>query len=224
MTNKHKILLIDDHRLFADGLSLVLSQTGDYEVSVFYNARSVLENDEMLNEHDLALIDLDMPGLDGFGFLQGVIARKLPLKVIVVSGVESRADISRLLQLGAKGFLPKNSPSAIMLKGVKTVLSGEVYVPENILSEIDWAINTDEFKQKSASYEQTPAKQALDAIRPRQLEVLKLLKDGYSNKEIAQILNITESTVKAHIKILFEILGVKNRTACTQKGIEFELI
>lgn len=216
-------MIIDDHRLFADGLSLVLSQTGKYTVSTFYNARSVLDDKELLKEHDLALIDLDMPSLDGFGFLQGVITRKLPLKVVVVSGVESRADISRLLHLGAKGFFPKNSPSPVMLEGVEAVLAGQVYVPKHILLEIDWPIVLTSQNDK-ASYETTAAKQALDTISPRQLEVLGLLKEGQSNKEIAQILEISESTVKSHIKILFQALGVKNRTACAQKGIDYELV
>ena len=217
-SNQYKILLIDDHRLFADGLSLVLSQTGEYEVSTFYNARSVLDNDAVVEEHDLALIDLDMPGLDGFGFLKGIIQRKLKIKVVIVSGTENRSDINRILQMGAQGFLPKNSPSSIMLEGVETVLAGEKFVPKNLWGEVNWQAlnpNDKEYKNKTLDNSQ---------ISSRQLEILSLLRDGYANKEIAQILDVTESTVKSHISLLFKALGVKNRTACVQKGLEQALI
>jgi len=211
-----KILIIDDHRLFADGLCLVLSQSSEYQISTYYNARSVLENSTLLNQHDLVLIDLDMPGLDGFGFLNGIKERNLKIKVIVVSGTEKRSDINRILQMGAKGFLPKTSPSEIMLEGVRKVLIGERYVPHNLSNEIDWlAVNSDESESinKNSSI-----------FTDRQIQILKLLSDGYSNKDIAQVLDVTESTVKSHISLLFKSLGVKNRTACVQKGIEQSLI
>jgi len=213
----YKLLIIDDHRLFADGLSLVLSQAGDYQVSTFYNARTVLDDEALLCSHDLVLVDLDMPGLDGFGFLQGLAARACLIKVIVVSGVESRLDIKRLLQLGASGFLPKNSPSQIMLEGVEIVLGGGQYVPPHIAREINWA-------PLSNGDGMSGVPQPGDAIRPRQLEVLALIKQGHGNKQIAQILDISESTVKSHIKILFVALGAQNRTACVQKGIEKGLL
>lgn len=213
--NSHRILLIDDHRLFADGLSLVLSQSGEYQVSTFYNARCVLDNIELLKEHDLALIDLDMPSLDGFGFIKGIKERKLNIKVVVVSATEKRSDINRILQMGAMGFLPKKSPSNIMLEGVRTILSGNKYVPKNLLQEVDWqsinADQNDDIKHDSV-------------FTSRQLEILSLLRDGYSNKEIAQILDVTESTVKSHIGLLFKALGVKNRTACVRKGLDQSLI
>ena len=213
-------MLIDDHRLFADGLSMVLSQSGDYQVSTFYNARSVLEDNDLLENHDLALIDLDMPGLDGFGFLKGIAERDVKIKVVVVSGSEDRSDITRILQLGAQGFMPKNSPSEILLKGVETVLLGKLYVPENLINEVNWSELNPDYKQNLMQ------KYAFDnsAISARQLEVLSLLRDGHANKDIAQILDVTESTVKSHISILFKALGVKNRTACVQKGLEQGLV
>lgn len=221
----YKLLIIDDHRLFADGLSLVLSQVAEFSVTTFYNARTVLDDDDLLNTFDLALIDLNMPSMDGFSFLQALSARKIKLKVIVVSAVENREDIARLLHLGAKGFLPKNTPSPVMLEAVKTVLSGDMSVPKSLLREIDWPIAPKEMADDvKASYEKTATTQALAIIRPRQIEVLGLIKDGHSNKEIAEILNVTESTIKSHIKLLFSALDVKNRTACVQKGIECRLI
>lgn len=224
MSNQRKnLLIIDDHRLVADGLRLILSQALDnVSISTSNNVRSVLEKEEILKEQSLVLVDLHMPTIDGYGFLAALRQRKIKVPVIVVSAVENRLDIQRVLKEGAQGFIPKNAPSVEMVKGVKAVLDGNMFIPEHLTGIIDWDTNNN----KKSDSEKPPQKNNinLDVIRERQIEVLKLMHSGYSNTDIATVLNLTESTVKSHVSILFKALNVKNRTACVRVAIELELI
>lgn len=210
-----KVLIIDDHRLVAEGLALILSQTSpDLIISVSNSVRSVLQDTKVLVEQDLILVDLDMPAIDGYAFLSALKERKIVVPVIVVSATESKRDIERALSEGAQGFIPKNAPSVEFVKGIKAVSDGQLFVPEHLTGSIDW----------KNIFDQEKGNNELDAIRPRQIEVLKLIKSGYSNVDIATVLNLSESTVKTHVTTLFKALKVKNRTSCVQEAIRMGLI
>lgn len=217
-----KILIIDDHQLVADGLAMILSRVSDQvTISASYSVRSVLADEAMLKQQDLILVDLHMPAIDGFSFLQALEHRKITVPTVVISGVEDRSDIQKALQLGACGFIPKELPSAQMLYGLRRVLSGHRYVPEHLA----------EFLQLGSLKGQEPKAEG-DAngdhgapqIRERQLDVLALMHRGHSNSDIANILGISESTVKSHVSTLFRAFGVTNRTACVRAGLASNLI
>ncbi|MBX2868152.1 MAG: response regulator transcription factor [Acidiferrobacterales bacterium] len=221
-SNEKKVLIIDDHRLFTDGLRLILRQLDPtLLVSAEHNSNRALANIESLADFDLLLVDLQMPGLDGFALLEALSNRKPSLAVMVISGTEDYESIERAFALGAMGFVPKSSPGHLILHGINAVLSGNRYVPEELMEKLEWqkASIKGSIPRKSADNTEVPP--AL--IRPRQLEVLKLIRDGHPNARIASILGISESAVKSHVSILFNALGVRNRTSCVQaaakKGI-----
>ena len=215
---KH-ILIIDDHRLVADGLALILSQAmPGANISTSHNVRSVLQDADLIEKQSLILADLNMPTIDGFAFLSALRKRGINTPVIIVSAEESKSDIERALREGAKGFIPKNAPSIEFVTGIKAVSAGKIHVPEHLTGTIDWAKTTNSTDQTDSSGNK------LSAIRPRQIEVLKLIKAGYSNSDIGTVLNLSESTVKTHVTTLFKALNVKNRTACVQEAIKLELI
>lgn len=212
----HNILILDDHRLFADGLSLILSKlVSSPTIKTETNPQRLLDDQAELRSYDLILVDLQMPRMSGFDFLQSLKKRKISIPTIIVSSTENRSDIEKSLQLGAQGFIPKNSPTHDMLTGIQTVLDGKKYVPEHLVGAIDWPtentvvndINTSEIN-----------------ISPRQIEVLQFMHTGHSNTEIATILDLSESTVKGHISSLFKAFHVKNRTGCVRAGIEHQFI
>jgi DNA-binding NarL/FixJ family response regulator len=212
----NRILIIDDHRLFADGLSLILSkQENSPHVSTETDAQRVLEDSKKLENYDLILVDLEMPKVDGYAFLQSLTERKINTPTILISSTENRSDIERALQLGAKGFIPKYSPTHEMLAGIKSVLNGELYVPEHLVGTINWPTKNSKI-DSSIEYE--------IKLSPRPVEVLNLLYAGHSNTEIATILNLSESTVKGHIALLFKKFNVKNRTGCVREAIKHRLI
>jgi len=126
-----RVLIVDDHALFADGLSLILTTLGSHlVVSVSNSAGNVLNDKEALLKNDLVLIDLHMPNMNGFGFLSAVRMQKLPIVVGAISGTENKSDIERSIGLGAQGFIPKDSPSNEMLKAVTLLLDGKNYLPK----------------------------------------------------------------------------------------------
>ena len=218
VSNK-KVLLIDDHRLFADGLSAMLSQLDtSLSITTKYSARLLLDEFELLNNYDLVLIDLDMPNFNGLDFLNAVAHREASFKVLVVSGSEKISDVETALRLGANGFVPKHLPSMEMLSAVKQVLKGQRYLPRHLAETVDWsACRTNSPPVKAIAPD-------LDNIRPRQLEVLRLMQEGHSNNTIGTILGISESAVKSHISIIFKALHAHNRTAAVKTGAELGLI
>lgn len=209
-----KILIVDDHLLFADGLELILSQLEfAVETSISSDANAVLDNIEWLRTFDLLLVDLQMPEMSGIGFLKKLREQVLELKVIVISGSEDMMEIRHALNLGAMGFIAKGAPTPEMLRGIKVVLAGQKLIPEALRQQSNWS-----------SEEQFDDKNSHASIGPRQLEVLRLMSEGLQNKQIAADLGVSVSAVKRHIELLFKALNVSNRTACVQAAMKQELI
>ena len=147
---------------------------------------------------DLVLLDLNMPGKDGFAVLDTFANHYPALPVIILSASNLRSHMQRALNAGALGFIPKDTTSAVMLSALRLVLSGGIYLPPAIAL-------TEESTDKKAQHD-------AQHFTPRQLETLAYLAQGYSNKEIARYLNLSEATVKMHVTAIFKKLGVNNRT------------
>ncbi len=207
-----KLLIVDDHTLFADGLSLILQTSKNQIVSVVANSATQILNDtEKLVQYDLVLIDLHMPSLDGFSFLSAIRSQNLAVNVAVISGTESKMEIERALLLGANGFIPKDSPSNEMIHAVNQLLGGNRYLPAAWLGQIDFIVGD--------SSSNLPA-----VMTDRQRQVLELMQEGLQNKQIALVLGLSVSAVKGHIEKLFKLLSVNNRTACVRTAREREII
>jgi len=210
-----KILIADDHELFRDGLRLALEQmeqgvqiveAGDYPQAIDA-AKSV-------TDLSLVLLDLNMPGMswnDGLQVLRATLNPAVP--IIILSATDDRRHVLQAVNLGAAGFIPKTSSSRVMLSALKLVLSGGVYLPPALLEQA----------VEEASAEPQPLANGTNALTPRQREVLTLLGQGKSNKEIARVLDLAEGTVKLHVTAILKALGVNNRTravvAAAQMGL-----
>jgi len=219
MSETVKILVIDDHRIFADGLSLMLQQLDDsFSVETFYTARSIIANLDELVNYDLVLIDLNMPNLSGADFLTAVASHKVVIPTIIISGSEELNDVERCLRLGARGFIPKSLPSIEVVAGVKKVLTGSVFLPTSLADTVNWSRCNPQLDKHSID------QKSMSGIRPRQIEVLSLMSAGHSNSKIATILGISESAIKSHISIIFKALNVKNRTTAVKVALKLELI
>jgi len=159
---------------------------------------------------DLVLLDLHMPGEDGFTALAFFASHLPATPVVILSASDKHSDMQRSLDMGAMGFIPKNTSGRVMLSALNLVLSGGVYIPPSMIKE--------EHQSLPAAMQQNTA-----GLTPRQLEVLALLVEGSANKEIAQRLNLAEATVKMHVTAILKCLNVNNRTraarAVEQAGI-----
>ncbi len=218
------VLLADDHLLFRDGLRRLLAQSDDsmvfHEAGTFDDVRRLCDG---AIAFDLILLDLGMPGWNGFSLL-GEIHQRLPKALlVVVSGSEKRSDLLAALENGAAGFIPKSSSAKVLMGALQLVLAGGVYLPEQ-------AIRGDRMTDSAphagnGSGDADPlgslADGAGDQLTPRQRDVLNRLRDGKSNKQIAHELGLTEGTVKVHVTAILRQLGVRNRTqaAITANGL-----
>jgi DNA-binding NarL/FixJ family response regulator len=192
-----KILIADDHGLFREGLRHVLANL-DQAAEVFeaFDFESTLALVSQPLDVDIVLLDLNLPGADGFSVLRALGERYPALPVVIVSASESHTDIQQALSDGALGFIPKSSTSDIMLNALRLVLAGGIYVPPNYL-------NYQQLTEDSAK---------THSLTARQIEVLQMIVEGKANKLIASDLGLAESTVKMHISAIFKTLGVTNRT------------
>jgi two-component system, NarL family, nitrate/nitrite response regulator NarL len=190
-----KFLIVDDHSLLRDGLAALLRQFGaDTEVISASDGSSAIEIVATHPELDAVILDLAMPDMDGAAALEAIARRRPDLPVIVLSASEKASDVRRVMALGALGYIPKSASHYTLLAAIEMVLAGEIYVPPLLLSEARDAL--------------APAPHKLT---PRQLDVLACMCRGLSNKAIANDLNMSEKTVKAHVTGILRTLGATNR-------------
>lgn len=206
-----KILMIDDHALFRDGLLLVLEGLNtDIET---FEAGSYESAKEIMDEHnnlDLILLDLGLPGISYLDALLAIRQQSPDSLIVVLSGTEDYRMVEQALQHGARGYIPKSSPAKIMLNALQLVIAGGIYVPQQILQ--NKAIELDSQPANSGSTDHK--------LTARQCEVLHKLAEGKSNKQIGAVLNLTESTIRAHVAAILKAFNVSNRTHAVQHAMQ----
>ncbi len=208
-----KILVADDHALFREGMRHLLPQLQDgVEVIEAGNCSEALRAVEANDDIALILLDLAMPGRDGFAALETFSRTHSRIPVVVLSASENREAMQRALDNGALGYIPKTTSATVMLQALRLVLAGSIYVPPALVQPATFDPNTS-----------TATVMPLHSLTPRQRDVLALVIDGKSNQAIATELGLSKATVKAHIAAAFKALGVNNRaqaaTAAKRLGL-----
>lgn len=193
------ILLVDDHPLFHEGLASALSRLApDLQIVSAESAEAGLKVLRDSVGVELSLIDLMLPGIDGLSALGRYAAEFPHIPRLLISGKDDAQVLRQARDAGASGFLHKSLPLEKLLAALRCVLDGGAY-----------------FEQPPGSAAPPPARADGDPsldLTLRQLEVLKLLGSGRSNKEISSELSIADRTVRAHLTELFRALGVSSRT------------
>ena len=191
-----RILIADDHDLLRDTLVLYLEAQGEMTTSTaadLSGAHKLIENEERF---DLVLLDLNMPGMNGIEGLEKTLAFGDGQRVALLSGEATKDIAEKALEAGAAGFVPKTLPAKSLINAVKFMAMGAQYAPLDFMTAED----------------DGPVHPLADKLTPRELQVLKGLTEGKSNKEIARDHDISEPTVKLHMKTLYRKLEVGNRT------------
>ena len=196
------ILVIDDHTLIRDALKGVLKVL-DPDVTIIEaeDGASGLKRADEQEDLDLVLLDLHLPDRDGFSMLAELRAKHPASAVVVLSGSGDVAGMQRALQEGAQGYIPKTVTNEVMLSALRLVFAGGIYVPP----ELVWGAQSVPKDSGTSS----PADLGLTA---RQMQVLKLMLEGKSNKVICRELQLAEPTVKNHMTSILRALNVTNRT------------
>ena len=198
-----KVLIVDDHALFREGLVHVLhSLDADIVTLEASNYDSALELMDAHADLDFVLLDLKMPGLDGYSLLETAKISYPELPIAVLSASKDRDDMKRALGLSAVGFVPKNTSGKLLFNAIKLMLAGGTYLPAEMVETNPHATTT-------------PVQ-----LTPRQLEVLKMIAAGLPTKIIAADLGIAEATIKMHISAIFKSLGVNSRTQAALVAME----
>lgn len=195
------ILIADDHPLFRGALrqALVSALAG----ATLSEAGSFDEVTGMLSgglEPDLILLDLSMPGVQGFSGLLFLRADYPQVPVMVVSANDDPGVVRRCIEFGALGFMPKTLDAEQMAVAVQSVLDGQVWVPAGI------DLSTGQDNETAGTIKR------LMSLTPQQVRVLMMLSEGLLNKQIAYELGVSEATVKAHVSAILQKLGVDSRT------------
>ena len=201
-----KILLIDHHALFREGLRQILQQLPD-GVGEILEAGNFTDGLNLAGQHpdlDLALLELKSPGCDGAISIKFFRQCYPHIPVVVVSSEEGYLATNKALRNGASGFVSKRSTVPTLLDTLNLVLSGNIYVPPQFLRKSGMANRN----SLDGAQGQNAGEHGLTA---RQVAVLKYLATRLSNKEIAERINLAEGTAKAHIAAIYRILRVNNR-------------
>ncbi len=216
-----RVLIADDHPLFREGLRGLVAQLDD-KVTVAV-AGSLTEAQQLVSQQgsfDLLLIDLRMPGMDGF---EGVKALKKGMPnapLVVVSGFESKRNVEQSLEAGASGFIPKSASINVALNALKLVMLGEIYLPPALMYGQQNSQDDEDPAHPTAPAPRTFDPALLAPLTQRQYDVLALLGQGKSNKDIADTLGISEGTVKVHVGAILKVLGASNRTQAALMAID----
>lgn len=195
------IIIADDHPLFRGALrqavSSLMPQARVIEASGMEDLNTTLSQER---DVDLILLDLTMPGVQGFSGLISLRAQYPELPVVIVSATEEPAVIRRAMEFGASGFIPKSINTDSIGGAIQAVLAGDIWTPP----DIDLSAAEDK--------ETSDLVRRLGTLTPQQVRVLTMLSEGLLNKQIAYELGVSEATVKAHVSAILDKLGVDSRT------------
>ena len=207
-----KILIADDHALFRDGLALRLEQMAPEaaisQASGYSQIFKIIKSD---NNFDILILDVEMQDMPWLESLKQIRETAPKTKIIVVSASEDPRTIRTILSTGVKGYIPKRSEIKVFNNAFKLVADGGTYVPPNLID----GNNTNNISGKNTG---------IKILTARQSQVLDLIAQGKSNKQIAYDMGVSESTVKLHINALLRSLRVNNRTQAVVTAQKIGLI
>jgi two-component system NarL family response regulator len=202
---KIRILVADDHPIVRDGIVSIIEVEKDMRLVAL--AGDGMEAVELAKQHlpDIVLLDLRMPRLDGLEVIAQIQSLQLPSKVIVLTTSESEQDVHLALKAGARSYLLKDTPRPMLLETIRKVHSGKTCIPPRIGQKLVENMNR-------------------PVLSVRELDILKLIAEGKSNKAIGDNLGITEGTVKTHVKNLLKKLPAPGRTAAVREAVHRGLV
>lgn len=209
------LLLIDDHKMFIDGLATTLNSLQLVNhVTIKNCAKDALEHIEEGHIYHLIMLDLNMPDMNGFQFMDTLVDRGFHFPVVILSGSNDPRDFIKLRDYDISGYISKSSDLNALHKALQSISKGDVVIP----TEFSLYFNNDyqsDVSKKIAQQCQLP---------PRKMEILLCMSNGMTNKDIAEKLFVAKSTIDGHVKEIYKRLEVSNRVECINKSKSIGLI
>ena len=200
MTDKIKILIIDDHPLMRRGIKQLIELEKNFEVVGDAGSGNEGIALALKTQPDLIILDLNMKGLSGLDTLKSLRNEDVDARIVILTVSDAKNDIFALIDAGADGYLLKDTEPDTLLGQIKQIAQGEVILSDSI---------------KDLLLERSSSQEPIHALTDREMDVLQLIAKGLSNKQIAAQLFISEETMKVHIRNLLRKLNVHSRVAAT---------
>lgn len=213
---KRRLVLVDDHTLFRDGLRTILQMEDDLEVIAdVESAEDIVELVWQLKP-DLLLLDIRMPTGNGLEAVPAVVRISPDTRVLVLTACDEQEEHVRALMLGAKGVVLKDSARNTLIEAIRTVCRGGFWIDPRMRRTV-----ADEVAQSGTSGGAT--RRGHTGLTDRELEIVRLVASGQKNKEVSAALTISERTVKTHLQNIFQKLGVRDRVALVMYALQHGL-
>lgn len=207
-SNKIKIIIADDHKLFSDGLSYVLNETGKFEIIAKANNGKELIDILKTEDADIIIIDINMPEMNGIEASEIILKKSPETKILILSMFSELNYYEQLIEIGIKGFINKDANVNQLSNAITTVINGETYFSQELLM----SIYKDKKNKKAALFSD------------REIEILNLICKGLSNLEISKSLFLSERTVERHRANMIEKTNSKNSISLVIYAIKNDLI
>ena len=219
MKEKIQVHIADDHKILIEGIVAVINTEDDIEIEGYsLNGKEVIDWAED-HSADVLTLDINMPIYDGIEVLKFFKIKKINQKVIILSSYEDVKLVQEMINLGANGFLSKDSAGQHIVEAIRTVHEGEQYFSDTIKNNL-----LKLYTGKNVRPGQRPQSTIANSLTDRETEVLKLISQEYSSPEIAQILNISQSTVDTYRKSLLKKTNVKNAVGLAMYAVKNKII
>jgi two-component system invasion response regulator UvrY len=209
--NQTSVLLVDDHELVRAGFRRLLEDSDKFTVIAEAGSGEQAVQEYAKHHPDVVVMDISMPGIGGVGAIERIVARDSSAKILVLSVHEDSVFTTRALQAGALGFIPKRSAPEEMIRAVETVSNGMTCIAAEIAQQI-------------AMQKLTGSENPLDVLSQREFEVFRLLAEGKTVNEIADILNLSPKTVGTHHTNIKQKLNVANSAELARLAIRSGLL
>ncbi len=197
-----RVLVADDHELFLKGLEFILRDSyPDIELVFAHNYAEIFAFLESDRRFDLLMTDLAMPKGKWQEALPHIHMLLPSTPIIILSAVFDKEIVQKTMDIGVSGYIPKTSPNAVIISALNLVMAGGMYIPPELLNN-----------QPEQSAE------ASHILTPRQIDVIRAVAEGKSNKQIAYELGLSEGTVKLHVTAILKLLNVNNRTGAVREA------
>ncbi|MSV34254.1 MAG: response regulator transcription factor [Bryobacterales bacterium] len=205
------VLLVDDHKIMRDGIKAILSRDGNFNVvGEAANGPDALQFVKQ-NKPALVLMDIGLPGLNGVETTAEILRHHPECKVVILSMYDDENSVVGAVRSGARGFVLKNVSDNDLLEALRVVANGGAYLSPQVSDRLLTRIQKGDLECKQDS--------ALDSLSPREVQVLRLVADGKTSKEIATLLVLSEQTVRSYRKTMMKKLGVNNVAGLTQLAL-----
>jgi DNA-binding NarL/FixJ family response regulator len=207
----YTILLVDDHQIMRDGLRALLEATGEFQVVGEAETGGQAVAAAARTRPHLVVMDLSLPGMDGIEATVELLRESPQSKVVILSMYDDETSVVQAMRSGARGFVIKKASHADLLAALRTVARGGTYLSPEVSDKFLECVRKGDFRRRSSS--------VLSVLTPREAQVMRLIAEGKTSKEIAVMLDLSLETVRGYRKTLMRKLNVNNVAALTQIAI-----